>query len=94
MDNELKAKIEEALGFKEAMDALDRLVKASTVGGKKEKKPEADNEEKMMHESIKDIANFAREIHEAFEDAGFDDDQSFALTMEMVRSFNNTVIDA
>ena len=79
-----------ALGFGMAMEALDNIVKAATVGGSKEKKAadEDDGDAKKTDRENKedkftrDVSLFARQVramHEELTGVGFDDDQAFEL---------------
>ena len=75
MDKESLDKLTMAFGFKEALDALDRIVEMSTVGGKKQKaEPEEDSDSREFKAAISDVAQMTRYIYEGFTDAGFDDD--------------------
>ena len=85
MDKETKDAIMKALGFGEAMDALNRLVESATVGGKKETAKEPDPVETVKQAALKKAAADLYEAFEAFADAGFDEDQAFAITLELFK---------
>ena len=77
-------------GFGAAMEALDNIVKAATVGGSKEKKAADEDEgdvkkaarENKEDKFTRDVSLFARQVrtmHEELTGVGFDDDQAFEL---------------
>lgn len=85
MDKESLNRLTDAFGFKEALEALDRLVEQCSVGGKKEKAElEADEDHAGFKAALKEFAKDTRIIYEAFAEAGFDDDQAFELTLNMM----------
>ena len=84
MTEEMRTDIMKALGFGEAMEALDKLVKSATVGGK-EKAEQPDPVETAKQAALKRAAADLYEAFEAFADAGFDEDQAFAITLELFK---------
>lgn len=72
--------INRIFGMTDALKKLDELVDMATVGGKKEKAEEP--EENKYAGS----ANETWKVYESFCDAGFSEDQAFALTVEMIRA--------
>ena len=92
MDKESLNRLTDAFGFKEALEALDRLVEQCSVGGKKEKaEPEEDTDRKMFKEALFGVAQMTRDIYDSFVSKGFDDDQAFDLTCMMIDTFNGVI---
>lgn len=85
MDRETERKIKSALGMDEVMAALNKLVEDCTVGGKKEE-PTEDTDKAFA--VTRSLAHDVYMMYRAFVSEGFDEDQAFILTHEMLSSFN------
>lgn len=71
MDRETRDAISRLLG-RNAMEMLDDLVKAATVGGSKELEPPRENKCRPLGEMVHDM-------YDAFRDDGFSDEQAYEL---------------
>lgn len=91
MDKESLDKLTEAFGFREALDALDRLVDMATVGGHKEKAEKKEPVITSTKYAANRLAEIARELYTSFCEVGFDCDEAFSLTLEIYRQSGNSV---
>lgn len=87
MDKDSLDRFTDNFGFREALEALDRLVEQCSVGGNKGKKEEQNVREKFR-EAAMEVAKDTRCVYDSFMNVGFDEDQAFELALAMMQLLN------